>query len=67
MSLPLRWTLPLAAVSLLCGTSFSASPEPWPTGPGGPEHRLGLRAAERVGDVLQSGDALTLQPNIDAG
>jgi hypothetical protein len=26
-----------------------------------------LHAAERVGDALQSGDALTLQPNIDAG
>lgn len=26
-----------------------------------------LHAAERVGDALESGDALTLQPNIDAG
>jgi hypothetical protein len=26
-----------------------------------------LHAAERVGDALESGDELTLQPNIDAG
>ena len=26
-----------------------------------------LHAAERVGDALETGDALTLQPNIDAG
>jgi hypothetical protein len=26
-----------------------------------------LNAAERVGDALATGDALTLQPNIDAG
>ena len=26
-----------------------------------------LNAAERVGDALESGDKLTLQPNIDAG
>ncbi|HLB55685.1 MAG TPA: hypothetical protein VJK71_11330 [Gemmatimonadales bacterium] len=26
-----------------------------------------LHAAERVGDALQSGDQLVLQPNIDAG
>jgi hypothetical protein len=26
-----------------------------------------LHAAERVGDVLEMGDQLTLQPNVDAG
>jgi hypothetical protein len=28
---------------------------------------VNLHAAERIGDVLERGDRLTLQPNVDAG
>jgi hypothetical protein len=28
---------------------------------------INLHAAERIGDVLDKGDRLTLQPNVDAG